>query len=96
MCYQYSLKLRTENQKIADLLLILTQNQRNWEFGLCFLHLRNVQGDGWNHKRVYCIYRGLSLNLRIEQNKRPNKEVPLPLAVPEKENECWPMNFMRY
>ncbi|MFT7505432.1 MAG: putative transposase [Gammaproteobacteria bacterium] len=41
-CYRYTPKLSVENKKIADLLLGLTQNQRNWGFGLCFLHLRNV------------------------------------------------------
>jgi putative transposase len=93
-CYRYIPKLSVDNEKIADLLLGLTQNQRNWGFGLCFLHLRNVQGYGWNHKRVYRIYHELSLNLRIKPNKRLNREVPLPLAVPEKENECWSMDFM--
>jgi len=86
--------LSVKNEKIADLLLGLTQNQRNWGFGLCFLHLRNVQGCGWNHKRVYLIYRELSLNLRIKPNKTLNREVLLPLAVPEKENKCWSMDFM--
>jgi putative transposase len=93
-CYRYTPKLSVENEKIPDLLLGLTQDQRNWGFGLCFLHLRNVKGYGWNHKRVYRIYRELSLNLRIKPNKRLNREVPLPLAVPEKENECWSMDFM--
>ena len=44
----------------------ITANQRNWGFGLCFLYLRNVKGFGWNHKRVYRIYRALELNLRIK------------------------------
>ena len=93
-CYRYTPKLSSENEKIADLLLGLTQSQRNWGFGLCFLYLRNVKSYGWNHKRVYRIYRELSLNLRIKPNKRLNREVPQPLAVPEKENECWSMDFM--
>jgi putative transposase len=93
-CYRYTPKLSVDNAKIADLLLGLTQNQRNWGFGLCCLLLRNVQGYDWNHKRVYRIYRELSLNLRIKLNKRLNREVPLPLAVPEKENGCWSMDFM--
>jgi putative transposase len=76
------------------LLLGLTQNQRNWGFGLCFLYLRNVKGYGWVHKRVYPIYRELSLNLRIKPNNRLNREASQPLAVPEDENECWSMDFM--
>ncbi|BBI65765.1 hypothetical protein HSBAA_PA_3680 (plasmid) [Vreelandella sulfidaeris] len=59
-CYRYQAKLRGENDQIADWLITLTHNQRNWGFGLCFLHLRNVKGFRWNHKRVYRIYRELS------------------------------------
>ena len=58
-------KLQAENAQIADWLVRLTENNRNWGFGLSFLYLRNVKGYGWNHKRVYRIYRNLELNLRI-------------------------------
>ena len=40
-----------------------------WGFGLCYLYLRNVKGFGWNHKRVYRIYRELELNMRIKPRK---------------------------
>jgi putative transposase len=30
------------------------------------LHLRNVKDCGWNHNRVYRIYRELEFNLRIK------------------------------
>jgi putative transposase len=93
-CYRYQPKLSSDNEKIADLLLGLTQNQRNWGFGLCFLYLRNVKGYPWNHKRVYRIYRELELNMRIKPNKRLKREVPAPLAVPEAINHCWSMDFM--
>jgi putative transposase len=93
-CYRYQPKLSIDNEKIADLLLGLTQNQRNWGFGLCFLYLRNVKGYPWNHKRVYRIYRELELNMRIKPNKRLKREVPAPLAVPEASNGCWSMDFM--
>ena len=65
-CYRYSAKLDDENEQIADLLLGLTKAEKSWGFGLCFLYMRNVQGHGWNHKRVYRIYRELNLNLRSE------------------------------
>lgn len=93
-CYRYQAKCSAENAKIADLLLGLTQSQRNWGFGLCFLYLRNVKGYPWNHKRVYRIYRELELNLRIKPRKRIVRETPQPLAVPETINQYWSMDFM--
>ncbi|SNR89990.1 hypothetical protein SAMN06265370_1621 [Puniceibacterium sediminis] len=42
----------------------LTDARKTWGFGQCFLHLRNVKGHPWNHKRVYRIYCALELNLR--------------------------------
>jgi len=58
------------------------------------LHLRNVKGCGWNHKRVYRIYLELELNLRIKPKKRLVREKPEPLAVPEMINDSWSMDFM--
>ena len=69
-CYRYEAKRRAENEAIADWLVRLTDNQRTWGFGLCYLYLRNVKGFTWNHKRVYRIYRELELNLRIKPQKR--------------------------
>ena len=50
-CYRYGPKLRAENEQIGDLLTGLTDARKTWGFGLCFLHLRNVKGHPWNHKR---------------------------------------------
>jgi putative transposase len=52
-CYRYQRKLREEKELIADWLIALTTAKKTWGFGLCFLHLRNVKGVKWNHKRVY-------------------------------------------
>lgn len=93
-CYRYQAKLSSENNEIAGRLLALTNNQRNWGFGLCFLYLRNVKGFGWNHKRVYRIYRELELNMRIKPKKRLVREKPEPLAEPKSINEVWSMDFM--
>ena len=93
-CYRYKAKLDAENNVIADWLVRLTNNQRNWGFGLCFLYLRNVKGFKYNHKRVYRIYRELELNLRIKPRHRLVREKPLPLVVPTAINQSWSMDFM--
>ena len=93
-CYRYQRRLSSENAEIADHLIRLTHNQRNWGFGLCFLYLRNVKGCRWNHKRVYRIYRELELNLRIKPRKRLVRQKPEPLAVPQQRNQVWSMDFM--
>ncbi|AVM75628.1 Integrase core domain protein [Magnetospirillum gryphiswaldense MSR-1] len=90
-CYRYSPKLNDENEQIADLLIGLTKARKTWGFGLCFLYLRNVQGHGWNHKRVYRIYREQELNLRIKPRKRIKRDE---LAAPEAPNQVWSMDFM--
>jgi len=93
-CFRYQPKLSAENEKIADWLIRLTHNQRNWGFGLCFLYLRNIKGFKWNHKRVYRIYRELELNLRIKPKKRLKRKKPIALAEPEAINQVWSMDFM--
>lgn len=93
-CYRYELKFSAENELVADWLVRLTHNQRNWGFGLCFLSLRNVQGFSWNHKRVYRIYRELELNMRIKPKKRLVRGKPEPLSQPEAANQIWSMDFM--
>ena len=93
-CYRYQPKTSGDNAVIADWLLRLTTTYRTWGFGLCFLHLRNVQGLPYNHKRVYRIYRELELNLRIKPKRRLKRDKPEELAVPRQMNEMWSMDFM--
>lgn len=93
-CYRYEPKLSVENELIASWLLKLTDAYKRWGFGLCFLYLRNVKGYGWNHKRVYRIYRELELNLRIKPKRRIKRDKPDALTVPTSANEVWSMDFM--
>ena len=46
-CYRYEARRNAENARIADWLTRLTDNNRNWGFGLCYLYLRNVKGYQW-------------------------------------------------
>jgi len=93
-CFRYQPKLSSENMLIADWLLRLTQTHKRWGFGLCFMYLRNVKGYGWNHKRVYRIYRELELNLRIKPRRRIKRDRPDELSVPTSINQVWSMDFM--
>ena len=93
-CYRYRPLLSEENEEIADWLIRLTHNHKDWGFGLCFSYLRNVKGYDWNHKRVYRIYKVLELNLRIKPKRRITREKPEPLAVPVGVNEVWSVDFM--
>ena len=93
-CYRYTPRLNQENRHIANWLMRITDNQKNWGFGLCYLYLRNVKGFTWNHKRIFRIYRELSLNMRIKPRKRLKREKPEPLSVPSGSNESWSMDFM--
>lgn len=93
-CYRYQPKLSSENAVIADWLLRLTTTHKRWGFGLCYLYLRNVKGYGWNHKRVYRIYRELELNLRIKPRRRIKRNYPGKLDVPTCANQVWSMDFM--
>ena len=93
-CYYYQPRLSAENCQIADWLLRLTVANKRWGFGLCFLYLRNVKGYGWNHKRVYRIYRELELNLRIKPKRRIKRDKPDALSVPTAINQVWSVDFM--
>ncbi len=72
----------------------LTQTYKRWGFGLCFIYLRNIKGYGWNHKRVYRIYRELELNLRIKPRRRIKRNRPDELSEPVAINQVWSMDFM--
>ena len=93
-CYRYQPKLSDENAEIADWLLRLTQTYKRWGFGLCFIYLRNIKGYGWNHKRVYRLYKNANLAVRRRKKVKrpPNERVPLQIA--RKVNDVWSMDFV--
>jgi putative transposase len=93
-CYRYDAKRWKKNGEIANWLVRLTDNNRNWGIGLCYLYVRNVKEKRWNYKRLYRIYRELEQNLRIKPKKRMVREKPAALTVPESINQVWSMDFM--
>lgn len=93
-CWRYAPKLNESNAQIESGLAALAQAHPTWGFGLMYLHLRNVQGKPWNHKRIYRIYCQLALNLRIKPRQRIKRERPQALGVPSTPNGVWSMDFM--
>jgi hypothetical protein len=53
--YHYQAKLCSDNGHIADWLVKLTHNKRNWGFGLCHLYLRNVKGLKWSTQEKFSV-----------------------------------------
>ena len=92
-CYRYERRLSEENEEIAAWLHYLTRKHKRWGFALCFFHLRNVQGFGWNHKRVYRIYKQEGLHLRVKPRHRVKREKPEKLSVPDCPNEVLSGDF---
>jgi putative transposase len=92
--YRYLAELQADCAQIADWLVRRKENNRNWLFGLRLLYLRDMKGYGWNHKRVYRIYRNLELNLRTRPKKRMVRQKREAWKVPQALNEVWSMDFM--
>ena len=89
-CYRYQAMNKAENELIANWLIDITDNNRTWGFGLCYLYLRDIKNITWNHKRINRIYRELELNLRIKTRKRLVREKPEALiSVPLTINQVW-------
>ena len=55
----------------------------------CFLHLRNVKGNPWDHKRVDRICYELAPDLRIKPRKRLKRGNADALIVPNAPNIPW-------
>lgn len=64
-------------------------------FWKAYRQLRD-KGHGWNHKRVYRIYRSLGLSLRRRVKRRLPERVRQPLAQPLAANQMWSLDFMAH
>ncbi|WP_081303477.1 IS3 family transposase [Gilliamella sp. WF3-4] len=77
---------------IVSVLNAITDRHLRWGFPKCFNRIRKL-GYQWNHKRVYRVYCELKLNLRVKRKKRIPPRCPERLLVPNKQGECWSIDF---
>jgi len=82
------------DRPVIEALQELVEKHNRWGFWKCFRRLR-LDGHEWNHKRVYRVYRELSLNLRRKTKKRIPTRDPLPMEVPARANAIWSLDFMQ-
>jgi len=94
-CYPYSPKLKAENEEIVDLLVGLTDAGKIWGIGLCFLHLRNVKGHPWNHKRTYSVARQVIATQSVKRGQQPHLHgtIAARRCEPRRPASCRPRPF---
>lgn len=90
--YRYQPDVDRDN-RVIELLQSLTDRYPRYGFSKLFTILRR-QGNKWNHKRVYRVYKLLNLHLRRKGKRRLPNRNPVPLMVPDESNHCWSIDFM--
>ena len=91
--FRYRAK-KPDDSEIQEWLRYLAERKPRWGFKKMYAYLRNQQGFGWNHKRVYRVYCEMKLNLRVKPKKRLPSREPKPLVQPETANISWSLDFM--
>jgi len=81
------------DRAVIEALNGLVTDHGRWGFWKCYQRLR-LDGRGWNHKRVYRVYREMKLNIRRRTKKRIPTRDPMPLDAPLLPNEIWSLDFM--
>jgi putative transposase len=91
--YRYQPKRKQGDQIIEDLLKTYSAQYPTYGFQKLF-NLIRLKNYSFNHKRVYRIYRDLSLNLKIKPKKRLAPRTKMTLLQPENINQCWSLDYM--
>lgn len=81
------------DREVIEVLQRLVEEHNRWGFWKCYGRIR-LDGYGWNHKRVYRVYRELGLNMRRKTKKRVVTRDPQPLDAPSVPDMIWSLDFM--
>lgn len=78
---------------MIDAINAVLARRPRWGFWKCYDRLR-LDGHGWNHKRVYRVYKAMKLNLPRRTKRRLPQRVRQPMVVDAVPNAEWSMDFM--
>lgn len=81
------------DEQIAEMLHRVTKRFVAWGFWKVFRFLRR-EGHGWNHKRVYRVWKAQELHLRLVPKRSKIKRLYQDLLAPDQINQGWAMDFL--
>lgn len=90
---QYYYRSVKDDSAVIAALQKLAADHPTYGFRKLFAYLRRA-GYGWNHKKVYRIYRQLKMNKRRKSKRRLPQRVKQPLQQQNMINQSWSMDFM--
>lgn len=82
---------------VIEALTALAERYPRYGFRKLMQLLRRMghTGVGWNHKRIYRVYRLLKLHFRRRLRRRRPVRAPQPLGAGALPGACWSVDFMR-
>jgi putative transposase len=82
-----------QDAEVISALASLVENRPSRGFWKCRKLLKR-RGYGWNHKRIYRVYKQMNLHLRRPAKRRLPKRLRVPLYVPRRPDTVWSADFM--
>lgn len=91
--FNYQNRKEKKDEAIIEELNRLAGRHPGYGFWKMYQRLR-LEGNKWNHKRIYRVYTQLNLNIRRKHKRRLPTRKAVVANIPEQPNEMWSLDFM--